>query len=163
MSDEPKITAARLRIVTNNGEQVPDHRTAPTASARRGGRMGGGLAEAIDVSHSATGKSPRQRFAQVSIDWLGDPAWQRLIPPHLRLYFLVQYLTKRGSREWPLTNSEASEIGLDRHHKHRYLGQLEQLGLVRVSRQGQHNPVVSLALPAKPVVPEKVEVGRDRG
>jgi hypothetical protein len=70
------------------------------------------------------------------------------------LYFLVQYLTKRGSREWPLTNSEAADIGLNRHHKHRYLGQLERLGLVKVSRQGQHNPVVSLALPAKPVVPD---------
>ena len=120
MTDESKITAAKLRIVTNNGEAVP-RRSAP-----------------------ARPQKARRRFAQVDLDWFRDPAGRREISPRMRLYLLVQYLTKRGAREYALTNDDAAEVGLDRKTKHRYLRQLERVGLVKVSRRGQRNPIVSL-------------------
>jgi hypothetical protein len=122
MSDEPELTAARLRIVTNNGEAVPPKRSATPVKARR-------------------------RFAQVGLDRLRDPVWQREAPARLRLYLLLQYLTKRGARSWTLTNDEAAAVGVVRQHKHRCLRELEARGLIRVIRKGGRNPEVALVPP----------------
>ena len=85
-----------------------------------------------------------RRFAQIPLEWLGDPVWQRQIAPALRLYLVLQFATKRGARPVRLTNSMAAGAGIERRHKTRYLRQLEAQDLVEVVRDGNRNPEVSL-------------------
>jgi hypothetical protein len=80
-----------------------------------------------------------RRFAQIPLEWLSDPAWQRQIGPALRLYLVLQYATKRGARSVRLTNDLAAVAGLDRYHKSRCLRQLEARALVAVHRVGNRN------------------------
>jgi hypothetical protein len=120
--DNGRITAAKLRIVTKDGEPVAAKRTAPA-------------------------KQPKRRFAQVNINRLRDPLWQRKFAASTRLYFLLQYLTRRGARSWTLTNDDAAIVGLERRHKHESLRELEADGLVQVARKGQRNPEVTLLRP----------------
>jgi hypothetical protein len=122
MTDEPKITAARLRIVANNGDVVPAKRTTPS-------------------------KQPKRRFAQVNLNRLCDPFWQRKFSAATRLYFLLQYLTKRGAKSWELTNDDAAIVGVDRYRKCEGLRELEEDGLIRIVRKGRHNPEVFLLRP----------------
>jgi hypothetical protein len=114
VSDEP-LTAGRLRIVADNGEVVlPRPRKA------------------------------KRRFAQVDLDWLGTPAGRRGIAPPIRLYLLLQFLTRQGTRSWKLTNDEAARVGLDRHQKCRYLKRLEVDGMIRITRNGRHTSEITL-------------------
>jgi hypothetical protein len=108
---------------------------------------------AVD-EQKARSKRRKRRYGQVSIDWLADPAWREAMAPWLRLYLLLQYLTKRGEQSVRLTNEMAAEAGLDRHQKSRCLHELVTRGLVTGWRYGQHNPVVSLVLPTNAVTPE---------
>jgi hypothetical protein len=118
MSDEQKITAVGLRIVRGKGE-------TPTRPRRQ----------------------LKREFAQINLVRFDDPIWRRRIPAWLRLYSIIQHRTKRGTRNWMLTNDDAAAAGLNRQHKYRALRELEAMRLVRVARQGRRNPEVTLVLP----------------
>lgn len=129
MNDEEQITADRLRIVVNNDAAEPKDR--PTKSTPK----------------------LKRRFAQISLEWLSDPAWRGQIAPALRLYLVVQFATRRGARTVRLTNDMAAEAGIDRHRKSRLLAQLEARGWVKVSRDGNRNPEVCLMLAKQAPMP----------
>jgi hypothetical protein len=119
-----RITADRLRIVVDNEKTKPGAR--PGKSARK------------------PKPKPKRRFAQIPLDWLGDPTWRKEIPPALRLYLVLQYATRRGTHTVRLTNDLLAEAGIARPHKGRYLGVLEARRLVAVARDGNRNPQISL-------------------
>jgi hypothetical protein len=123
MSDDDNsggLSVVRLRIVTNNKKPIPE-------------------AHKPNLS-----RIERRRFAQIPLTWLRDPTWQKKIAPDLRLYLLLQYATKRGSRSVRLTTEMLADVGIARQNKHRYLTQLEASGLVKVVRDGRRLPEVSL-------------------
>jgi hypothetical protein len=124
MSDDGdcgEMSAARLRIVVDN-------ETPKTASMPKP-------------------KKTKRRYAQADIDWLSHPVLKNKFTADWRLYLLLQYVTRRGTRSVRLTNELAAEAALDRHHKSRFLKQLEIQGLVKVTRRGKHNPEVVVIWP----------------
>jgi hypothetical protein len=125
MNDEPPITAAKLRIVTNNGKTVPSERPKSAKQPKR-----------------------KRQFAQVNLDRLRDPIWQRRFSAATLLYVLLQYMTRRGAKSWVLTNDDAAIVGVDRRRKRDGLRELEADGLIRVIKKGRHNPEVVMLPPA---------------
>lgn len=90
-------------------------------------------------------KPKAPQFAKIPLDWLREPpATCGQIPPALRLYLLLQYVTKRGTRPMRLTNDMLAMARIVRQHKTRYLGVLERRGLIAVVRDGNRNPEISL-------------------
>ena len=117
MSDEP-LTVARLRIVADNDAPVG---TVPPKP-----------------------RKAKRQFAQIDLAWLGTPAGRKGIASHLPLYLLLQFLTKRGTRSWKLTNDEAARVGLDRHQKCDCLRRLEVEGMIIITRKGRRTSEVTL-------------------
>jgi hypothetical protein len=116
MSDKP-ITAAGLRIVVNNSKAI-----------------------------SPKPRKAKREFAQIDLDWLGHPVWRKGIAPHLRIYLLLQFLTKRGTRSWKLTNAEAAQVGVSRQHKYHALRRLTIEGIITSTRSGRHTSEITLVL-----------------
>lgn len=67
-----------------------------------------------------------------------------LFPAPARLYFHLQYASRRGARPVRLTNKDATHLGLDRRAKMRALQMLEKHGIISVERVGRQNPRVTI-------------------
>jgi hypothetical protein len=117
-----KLTAARLRIVTNNSERV---QLKPKA-------------------RSDWQSTREDLYGQVYLARITDRAWDRFYVPAVRLYHYLEIKSFRGTRLVRLTNDMAADVGLNRHHKSYWLKQLEAWGLVTVTRFGQKTPLVTV-------------------
>jgi hypothetical protein len=122
MTDKPRITAARLRIVTSNGEAVVAQ-TASGESKRRGRKPRMPKIDGI--------------FAPVTVDQLYDRRFDKVYPPKTRLYLFIVAESLRGTRPFDLTGDMIAQLGINRHHKSDYLRVLERHGLVEVIRAGK--------------------------
>jgi hypothetical protein len=83
-----------------------------------------------------------QPFARVKLSVLLDSQQHDLFAPKIRLYLFLQIKTLEGRKPVRLTSAMATDLGLDRHHKSRYLHELERIGAVRVEWNGLAVPVV---------------------
>jgi hypothetical protein len=86
------------------------------------------------------GQKPRMpkidgKFAPVEPKRLQDRRYDIVYPPRTRLFLFIVARSKRGTAPFALTNVLAATLGLDRYHKSRLLGQLEQHGLVVITRR----------------------------
>jgi hypothetical protein len=77
-------------------------------------------------------RKAKRQFAQIDLAWLGTPAGRKGIASYLRLYLLLQFLTKRGTRSWKLTNERRPESGsspnklIAEHTDWRFLDELKR-------------------------------------
>jgi len=67
-----------------------------------------------------------------------------VLPARLRLYFYLQYKTRRGAKPWVLTKAEATALGLPRQNKMRDLRLLETQGLITVITRGMETATISV-------------------
>jgi hypothetical protein len=82
-------------------------------------------------------------FAPVTPERLCDRRYDFVYPPRTRLYLFIVMRSKRGTAPFPLTNDLTAKLGIDRHHKFDYLRDLEQHGLVVMTRMRRAAPWVS--------------------
>jgi hypothetical protein len=80
-------------------------------------------------------------FTRVFHSWIG------LFPPRSRLLLVLIYRSREGREKVQLTAAIAAEAGIPSPDKSRYARELEQLGLVRVERDGQAVLTVTVLLP----------------
>ena len=84
-------------------------------------------------------------FAIAHLDLLvAGGALNVLLPAPARLYFHLQYASRRGARPVRLTNNDAAQLGLGRQAKSRALQFLEKHGIVSVERVGKRSPSVTI-------------------
>jgi hypothetical protein len=80
-------------------------------------------------------------FTRVFHSWIG------LFPPRSRLLLVLIYRSREGREKVQLTAAIAAEAGIPSPDKSRYARELEQLGLVRVERDGQAVLTLTALLP----------------
>jgi hypothetical protein len=65
-------------------------------------------------------------------------SWLPLFPPHDRLFLVLVYRSREGRRKVRLTTEIAAEAGIAIRRKWRYARQLEEMGAIRLEREGRH-------------------------
>ena len=92
--------------------------------------------------HRARIPRSREAHAKTELSTLLDSRYRDILSPKTPLYLFLQIKTRDGRKPVRLTNATAADLGLDRHHKSRYLHELEKIGAVRVERSGLAVPLV---------------------
>jgi hypothetical protein len=136
MTEKPKLTAAHLRIVTSNDTPTDDVPDRLVASPERAGTRRRRI------------RLPRlsEPFIRVRLAWLNKARWHGVFPAELRLYLYLLYASGEGQRAVRLTNAEvASDLGISRWQKHRYLQRLERAGFIAVARSGRSAPIITVS------------------
>ena len=82
-------------------------------------------------------------FVPVLPERLWDRQYDFVYPPRTRLYLFIVMRSRRGLEPFPLTNDMTANLAISGHHKTEYLKELEQHGLVVVTRRGRATVVVS--------------------
>ena len=120
----------------------------PDDEPPRRARMRPGRAKLRVVESQPEQKKPTG-WTKISMEQLADRAWDRLLPPKVRLYLYLQNEVRKGN-PITLTNAAAAKLGLDRHDKWRELRVLEKMGLVTVVAQEGLSTSVVLWHPGPP-------------
>lgn len=84
------------------------------------------------------------RFVKVPLWWAEQAARATNTPKAFVWLWLLHLAWKTKSDAFPLPNEQLNRHGVSRYTKRRALRELEEAGLIQVSRAGRKTPVVTL-------------------
>jgi hypothetical protein len=116
MSNKAKLTAAHLRIVSDNGRTVPDPGQPTVSNVRRRLKL-----DRLD-----------EPFARTRLRWLSQRWHPRLSVAELRLYFYLVCVSWEGQRIVLMTDDVANGAGLTEWQRRNLPRRLERHGLVAI-------------------------------